>query len=406
MSVISPASRRVSMEPRFNHCQSDAENVLYCGDGETGNAAEISSSLDDGILPEKRSGEPIVVDDNVDDSYTYTGVSDVSLVDSGLGREIPLDDVVGSIGQKRFWRAKHAISKQQRLFAKQVFELHRLVKVQRLIAHSPHLVFDDAAIKVKPSQKKEKLPKPCSVVKPWDNDDERDPEGSAENTPGRFPSLPQMKAHNLPSNQLYLRGIPMAANLGRSIQQSSGHHWLIPVMSPSEGLIYKPCPAPSSFGGWGRFSNFAFPPFGFPPPPPLLCQQKGAFSLPVAHPMVNHFPPYNMPVIYPTSFPGMHMDQRTHSNRSGSTVRDQDSCNMLGPVNGTTPPQVTRDNVRLEPRQQVEDASRRPSNLGDSDETNMVQPGRVVRAVPCNPRLAPESAARIFRSIQEERTRA
>lgn len=59
-------------------------------------------------------------------------LSETSMVESISGMYISPDDVVGIIGQKHFWNARRAISNQQRVFAVQVFELHRLIKVQRL----------------------------------------------------------------------------------------------------------------------------------------------------------------------------------------------------------------------------------------------------------------------------------
>ncbi|KAF6141328.1 hypothetical protein GIB67_008505 [Kingdonia uniflora] len=66
-------------------------------------------------------------------------------------------DVVGVIGQKKFWKARKAIANQQRVFAEQVFELHRLIKVQRYLARSPHLLLENIhvlknAMKVPPKK--------------------------------------------------------------------------------------------------------------------------------------------------------------------------------------------------------------------------------------------------------------
>ncbi|KAG0491820.1 hypothetical protein HPP92_005218 [Vanilla planifolia] len=79
-------------------------------------------------------------------------VSEDSMVDSISVLEISPDDVVGVIGPKQFWKARRAIVNQQRVFAIQVFELHRLIKVQKLFAASPHLLLDDTStIKIQPN---------------------------------------------------------------------------------------------------------------------------------------------------------------------------------------------------------------------------------------------------------------
>ncbi|KAJ0986578.1 hypothetical protein J5N97_004934 [Dioscorea zingiberensis] len=67
---------------------------------------------------------------------------DAPLVDSLSVQEVSLDDIVGSIGPKHFWNTRSAIVNQQRVFAIQVFELHRLIKVQKLIAASPNILLE------------------------------------------------------------------------------------------------------------------------------------------------------------------------------------------------------------------------------------------------------------------------
>ncbi|XP_010267081.1 PREDICTED: ELF3-like protein 2 [Nelumbo nucifera] len=76
----------------------------------------------------------------VGDVDRNSDASKCSMVDSVLGMDISPNDVVGVIGIKHFWNARRTIVNQQKVFAAQVFELHRLIKVQRLIAGSPHLV--------------------------------------------------------------------------------------------------------------------------------------------------------------------------------------------------------------------------------------------------------------------------
>ncbi|THG19155.1 hypothetical protein TEA_009792 [Camellia sinensis var. sinensis] len=82
--------------------------------------------------------------------------SETSMVDSIPGLDMSPDDVVGIIGQKQFWKARRAIVNQQRVFAVQVFELHRLIKcflgkplkgsspkklpIENVVKPSPHIV--------------------------------------------------------------------------------------------------------------------------------------------------------------------------------------------------------------------------------------------------------------------------
>eukprot|EP00252_Welwitschia_mirabilis_P007537 TRINITY_DN1898_c0_g1_i3.p1 TRINITY_DN1898_c0_g1~~TRINITY_DN1898_c0_g1_i3.p1 ORF type:complete len:822 (+),score=149.67 TRINITY_DN1898_c0_g1_i3:351-2816(+) len=47
-----------------------------------------------------------------------------------------------AIGQKEFWRVRTTILRQQKIFLTQVFELHRLMEVQKLIAISPNILVE------------------------------------------------------------------------------------------------------------------------------------------------------------------------------------------------------------------------------------------------------------------------
>lgn len=71
--------------------------------------------------------------------------SDSSMVDSVHIFEITPNNVIAAIGQKEFWRVRKAILRQQKIFSTQVFELHRLLKVQKLIAISSNLLVEDNA---------------------------------------------------------------------------------------------------------------------------------------------------------------------------------------------------------------------------------------------------------------------
>ncbi|XP_042455907.1 ELF3-like protein 2 [Zingiber officinale] len=82
-----------------------------------------------------------------DDAYEPSTAGTVSSL------EISPDDIVGVIGTKHFWKARRAIINQQRVFGMQVFELHRLIKVQKLMAASPHLLIEGHTYLNKPSVK-------------------------------------------------------------------------------------------------------------------------------------------------------------------------------------------------------------------------------------------------------------
>ncbi|KAF6165330.1 hypothetical protein GIB67_018774, partial [Kingdonia uniflora] len=109
---------------------------------------------------------------------------------------------------------------QERVFAEQVFELHRLIKVQRYLAGSPHLLLEnnprvkEPAMKV-PPKKLPKSPTPIAKQrsgsqKPIQSHDQNEPDASSTKvSPWIFNPPP-------------------------------GNQWLVSVMSAMEGLVYKP----------------------------------------------------------------------------------------------------------------------------------------------------------------------
>ncbi|PQM38379.1 protein EARLY FLOWERING 3-like [Prunus yedoensis var. nudiflora] len=249
-------------------------------------------------------------------------VSETSMVDSISGLDISPDDVVGIIGQKHFWKARKAIVNQQRLFAVQVFELHRLIKVQRLIAGSPNLLLEDTAflgtssLRGSPAKKlsSEYVVKPLLRVVKRKHEPEKPNnkiECSAENAVGKT-SLSSVKNGSQTSNYGPYVGNPQPTPVATDnkaspwcFHQSPGHQLLIPVMSPSEGLVYKPYHGPGFVGpvcgGCGPLThpmtgNFVKPNYGVP----ASHHHQGTGVLPVPPPLGHtYFPPYGMSVMNP-----------------------------------------------------------------------------------------------------------
>ncbi|KAI3728203.1 hypothetical protein L6452_16835 [Arctium lappa] len=84
---------------------------------------------------------------NLDHSDPVNGdvVYEASMVDSISRDDISPDNVVGIMGHNHFLKARRAIVNQQKTFSGQVFELHRLIKVQKLIAGIPQPMVEDVA---------------------------------------------------------------------------------------------------------------------------------------------------------------------------------------------------------------------------------------------------------------------
>ncbi|XVE51994.1 hypothetical protein DITRI_Ditri02bG0084500 [Diplodiscus trichospermus] len=372
------------------------------------------------------------------------------------------DDVVGIMGEKHFWKVRRAIVNQQRVFAVQVFELHRLIKVQRMIAASPHMLLEDTFYMSKPSLdvsaiKKlpsDSVPEPPLIVKVKSNSHKPNTsiECADENAVAEFP-LPSANddtskglATQRPKYGSYsgnAMSTPKSANTGPSPWCISppGNQWLVPVMSPAEGLVYKPytgpCPPTAGFlapvygscgpvnlaAGGGDFLNTAS---GV-----AASHQQGIGILPGNPPIGStYFPHYGMPVRN-SSVSGSAVEQmsrftgvRSKGNRLSTgdinfTIAQQSSCNMSSQmsraisyhvgklpaskeseIQGSTASspseRVKGDALPLFPTEPTTQAS--DPNAQTSDQRT-----RVIKVVPHNRILATESAARIFQSIQEER---
>ncbi|XP_060208429.1 ELF3-like protein 2 [Lycium barbarum] len=435
---------------------------------------EPIKGIDDGDpypMKEFAPEEQIITNDLINDTETHedrtckslqTGfldrgddLSDASIVESISGTDISPDDVVGIIGLKRFWKARRAIVNQQRLFAIQVFELHRLIKVQKLIAGSPNSMLEDSAYLDKPLKNSsgKRLPLDCIVresqsVPKRKNDSEKPNfrmEYSAESTVGK-PSLSSVQNGSQLSSHRPFSGNPLPtpvtndSNAGPwCFQQPPGHQWLIPVMSPSEGLVYKPFPGPGFTSGppgsTPTMGNF-FASYGVPAPHLHHYQGMGVpFTPPTGH---GYFPQYGMPVSNPPisssaaeesnqfTLPGL---QRQFSGvvDNFNNIQHEDSSNVPSEKNGTIPDvvrfQATKDNELH--ASSASSPSERPHGTDTAEGRNMLSlfptspatdnpdsspqacvpdhPARVIKVVPHNKRSATESVARIFQSIQQER---
>ncbi|CAN1836928.1 Protein HEADING DATE 3B [Linum perenne] len=223
------------------------------------------------------------------------------------------DHVMNVMGEEQFWLARRAIMNQQRTFAAQVFELHRLVRVQRLIASSPDL--------------------PSSI---------------------ETPSVKKLQHSNSPQQ----------TNMKPPCLLQAGSQWLVPVMSPSEGLVYKPY----------------FPPHG------------------MVMPVENSSALHNRSRRYVTR-------SKEDSNcvpcqSSSSDMASTTSLVMIKVQSSDDDDDAVLNLFPLEPTgKSVETCDASKVDKRDNQEQ------RVIKVIPRNPRLATESAAKIFQLIQEERKR-
>ncbi|KAJ6803036.1 protein HEADING DATE 3B-like [Iris pallida] len=357
-------------------------------------------------------------------------VSETSM-DYIAGMMISPDDVVGVIGSKHFWKARRAIVNQQRVFAIQVFELHRLIEVQKLIAASPDVIMTDEYLK--PSSPKmvsentpsehipEAPPPPYNIgsshqptIEQNDSSQKLNPStGCPEEHPARGP--PQHEISRIGPHPVD----PAPDSRTNALRfHPPPNQWLVPVMSPSEGLIYKPysgpCPPIPGFmapfyggcqpAGGGDFMSSAYGALPFQPPPNYFPSFYG-------------HPPMEKPVFSSSAVEQAIPSAGLQTNRH-ELQQARSSCVVLHPsteaisaisggvrkfraskdgeVQGST---VSSSNPR-------EEEERRPSPFHKPRSESRHRDGgqnRVIKVVPHNAGSATESAARIFRSIQRER---
>lgn len=272
-------------------------------------------------------------------------------------------------------------------------------------------------------------------------------ECSAENAVGKTPFFspkngqpPNFMPHAGPTT------VPMAADTKMApccFHPSPGHQWLVPVMSPSEGLVYKPYTAPAIMGpgcgGYGPFGsipltgNFMTSAYGVP----TSHYHQGIGFLPGASPVGNAcFPPYGMPGMNP-AISGSVVEQTNYFAGSGSCGQTAQypggilSSNMQHQSSSTELTQKSEavlqgmklqaskntsvvkspsDRVQRVGTAQSADGSAAlppfpvtpsPERAPQLQETDQLS--KVIKVVPHNGRSATESAARIFQSIQEGR---
>ncbi|XP_068647376.1 protein HEADING DATE 3B isoform X2 [Aristolochia californica] len=395
--------------------------------------------------------------------------SESSMVDCVPVMEISPDDVAEIIGQKHFWKARRAIVNQQKAFAFQVFELHRLIKVQRLIAGSPHMLLEDYPFLKSPKVSSKKILPLDNLLKPLppetkQKDDSQRMSQTTEclsnNLSGR-PPIPSGEngVHRMIASQTSSYG-PYMPNMPVTPMGSDNKAgpwcfppWLVPVISPAEGLIFKPytgpCPPPRAFMPpvYGSCSPLSLPHMpgdfmghacGVPVPPQQ--QRVGVISG-----TSNYCPPYGFPVMNACMSTAAVEQVNMMSVSCPSHGQAEQST---GEANFNVNSKVLRNtgNGKREGREGIASSGLRPRSSKDSEVhgstasspcdngqggghvsdamnplplfpmapatdgsagtplvQNSNQQARVIKVVPHNRRSASESAARIFQSIQEER---
>ncbi|KAG2306475.1 hypothetical protein Bca52824_026223 [Brassica carinata] len=303
-------------------------------------------------------------------------VSDSSAIDFLSGVSASSNDVARVIGDKRFWKMRTYMINQQKIFAAQVFELHRLIMVQKMVAKSPNLVLES-----KLNGLRRGTMVGSKVKKP--------------NTENHKPVTEEYPEHMKP--KLPLPSITkdlMNPIWQQQLLSPPGNQWLVPVMSPSEGLVYKPyagpCPPPSAF---------MVPIYG------QDSLDTSAFRFPVSTQFShNYFPQPNARTTVLDQTNPFGQLQRWSNTSSHMTQaipfslkksQESNDSDVHGSTASSPPEKHTFDVLPLFPTE--------PTHHNDEYQQKEQTQPRAIKAVPHTSTSASESAARIFRSIQEGR---
>ncbi|KAJ4872714.1 hydroxyproline-rich glycoprotein family protein [Raphanus sativus] len=310
--------------------------------------------------------------------------SDCSAVDFLSGMSAASNDVARVIGEKRFWKMRTYIISQQKIFATQVFELHRLIMVQKMVSKSPNLVFKN---KINGGKRSTMSSSQSHLLEMAGSKVKRP---NTENQKRVTEDYPEHMKPNLPLP--FISKELMTPIWQQQLLPPPGNQWLVPVMSPSEGLVYKPyagpCPPPPS--------AFMLPIYG---QDSLATASRFPASTQFSH---NHFPPRTKVFDHTNPFGQLQRWSSTSSHMTQAipfSLKKSDQESNDSEVHGSTassPPEKYKyDVLPLFPTE--------PTHHTDEYEHKQQPLARAIKAIPHNSTSASESAARIFRSIQEER---
>lgn len=313
-----------------------------------------------------------------------------------------------------------------------------------MIAAWPRLLVEDSGFLDKPTKpvlgKKRPFDSAVNAAsnasKPKGNSDNpsHKKERSAENTLEKVPSSAVQNGVPVPPPSCRLSAdsqpsTPVTSNDHHNARSPlfnhpEGHQWLIPVISPSEGLVYKPFPAPG-FSGQGcggsgppgpnpNMGNFLPPVFGVPTPMPQ-------YPFPPYGPH-GYFAPYGMPMMSTAAFSGSPMEHVNPHPVPGHFLARESASAAPAQSKGPIPAGLLRraaEEIEVQGSSSSSRSERQPSRkegantlpfhptsspaIDASKSSPRVRAPRVIKVVPRNGVSASESAARIFRSIQEER---
>eukprot|EP01018_Ginkgo_biloba_P023190 Gb_02475 [translate_table: standard] len=202
--------------------------------------------------------------------------SDSSMVDSVPISKIAPADVIGTIGKQQFLKARKAILRQQRIFSIQLFELHRLIKVQQSMATSPILLIENNLSFNPPSEKagSEEISLDCVSDTKTGKEMNEETQMTVQQSANRMePAVGELARPGIPSSPDWFHQAPgQTMNCNQNGNMYVGAFPPIPLMIPGgmsawgfphsgRGAAQCPVPVASPSGGF-MYKSFPgiFPP--------------------------------------------------------------------------------------------------------------------------------------------------
>lgn len=292
-----------------------------------------------------------------------------------------------------------------------------MVQVQRLLSRSPDLLEGSGLCIVKPSTEVCQTREVASE-RPLGSTKKNQTNGNSQEK-ALMTKIPLPPVNNDTKRELVATRPDQRASSYPLCYPAAGNHWLVPVMSPSEGLVYKPytgpCPPSSGelmapmYGGRGPMSlapslGDPIAAFGTPGSHQQGISVGHSYLLPIGLPMMNprdnqfsgdelNFSQFRPPSSHKVSTQVSQAVSVSQDRRKSQTLMDSEVQGSTG----SSPMDASKETsmLLLFP---LKPASDKVAKTCSGD-----QQRRIIKVVPRNPKSASESAARIFRSIQEER---
>ncbi|KAK7294291.1 hypothetical protein RJT34_17178 [Clitoria ternatea] len=383
-------------------------------------------------------------DNQAYESYKHFNALNKAITGCTSDINISPDNVMS---EEQFWKARKTIINQHRIFAAQVFELHKLIKVQRLIARLPHIFLEDKLLFNRPPQRtsSKKLQsnfideQSSSIVELDHKSDKVTTTDHAKTNaidkihiPFVDSVISKSHANQLPNYSYNLGNLGVAfADINSKppsfVYPPPRNQWLVPIMSPYDGLVYKPIEGPShpnagfmtpmydhcgtmnlnlgtrdvfdaatialgSHQKFGIHSDSSLPQFLLPPfmhPSSTIEQIRPSKAL------ENH---HSCDVNYAMFYQSSSNTSNQASQLMSSNISTYHSLLDQEAEKSTTSSSSKRIKGDVLPLFPVT-----PTFFPSTDENTQVkQQPPVIKAMPHTPKSATESAAQIFKSIQEE----